>query len=664
MFNTLNNFSRKSDRYGDVHFISFLGATLARLAYFDDNKFLNQYTAIMGPVIYEQLLADIDSVDANNLRELLNDEKIFNLNNKENRQKGGLNLWGPRKKVVQPVNDPNQQVVGGPHLLDIAHDRTDLKKDQEIAKMGPPSILKSVSGPEKTSEHPLMPQKEKSILPQAYPIPSAEKISLADSIVNLDGYTYDYNGKKYIDFIGLGMPQNINILNGEIKGRPDYPVPGTPPRAGTVKYISIGWSNYGEIYVVADKRMPHTLFLLFRGTYSAKTAALYSKPTSIVPLTVCKDKNGNPEAFLYGIFKPSSEMIHTIVEAMRYLSTTFLNATKEKPVKIFTAGHSLGGGTCSNFAYLWMGIKKTAPYNGPEYSMLADNIVCISLGAPRVMSSSVAKKFCKFVAEGKILFLRITTRGDPVPALPPKTGFQHPCSEDEKMRKVVSEDCNSLLIMRPTPNVNYKGDLDCQNYKTRAYIPNMASHTIYLDILHTNAVNIPKFFKGIGISQEVSRGPNGSTVCRLVMGENTQPNEYKYQAVFFDVNKAREKPTNIDAAQEIELTKIGPQQGGRHRLAGGIGGPVAEDRRMTFAAFNVLMNKMVPLSGNFCPQKPPQPEAMVNPFNAQIMPDLSCPGAVVTGGRNKIDSYKKKLTRNITRKRSSSRKRNTRRARR
>ncbi len=595
MFNTFSNFSRKSDKYGDVHFISFLGATLARLAYFDDNKFLNQYTSIMGPVIHPQILTAINSVNSNNLGELLDDEKIFGLVPNASIKKGGDGNLSATKQT-----DSFMEV--------------------------------------KTGMNPLAGE----------PKPKVSS--------NFGGYTYDYNGKKYIDFIALGMPQNINILNREVNGKVNYPIPGTPATPGSIKYISIGWSNYGEVYVVADKRMPQTLFLLFRGTYSAKTAALYSKPTSIVPLTVCKDKNGNPESFLYGIFKPSSEMIHTIVEAMRYLSTTFLNATKEKPVKIFTAGHSLGGGTCSNFAYLWMGIKKTAPYNGPEYSMLADNIVCISLGAPRVMSSSVAKKFCKFVAEGKILFLRITTRGDPVPALPPKTGFQHPCSEDEKMRKVVSEDCNSLLIMRPTPNVNYKGDLDCQNYKTRAYIPNMASHTIYLDILYANAVNIPKFFKGIGISQEVSRGPNGSTVCRLVMGENTQPNEYKYQAVFFDVNKAREKPTNIDAAQEIELTKIGPQQGGRRRLAGGIGGPVAEDRRMTFAAFNVLMNKMVPLSGNFCPQKPPQPEAMVNPFNAQIMPDLSCPGAVVTGGR-------KKRTRHITRKRAVSRKRNTRRAR-
>lgn len=581
MFNTFSNLSRKSDKYGDVHFISFLGATLARLAYFDDNKFLTQYTSIIGPVIQPQILSGIDGVDSNNLRELLDDEKIFGLVNKQNAS-------------IKTGGDINQSVST-------------------------------------TATKPL---------------------------TNYDGYTYDFNGKKYIDFIGLGMPQNINILNREVNGTLNYPIPGTPASPGTVKYISIGWSNYGEIYVVADKRMPQTLFLLFRGTYSAKTAALYSKPTSIVPLTVCKDKNGNPESFLYGIFKPSSEMIHTIVEAMRHLSTTFLNATKEKPVKIFTAGHSLGGGMCTNFSYLWMGIKKTAPYNSSEYSMLADNIVCISLGAPRCMSSSVAKKFCKLVAEEKILFLRITTRGDPVPALPPKTGFQHPCSEDEKMRKVVSEDCNSQLIMRPTPNVNYKGDLDCQNYKTRAYIPNMASHTIYLDILHANAVDIPKFFKGMGISQEVSRGPNGSTLCRLIMGENItnpQTKDYTYKAVFFDVNKSREKPSNIDAAQEIELAKPAPQQGGR-RFVGGIGGPVAEDRRMTFAAFNVLMSKMVPLSGNFCPQKPPQPEAMVNPFNAQIMPDLSCPGAVVTGGR-------KKRTRHINRKRTSSRKRNTRRTR-
>ena len=40
MFNTISNLSRTADKYGDIHFISFLGATLSRLAYQDDNKFL------------------------------------------------------------------------------------------------------------------------------------------------------------------------------------------------------------------------------------------------------------------------------------------------------------------------------------------------------------------------------------------------------------------------------------------------------------------------------------------------------------------------------------------------------------------------------------------------------------------------------------------------
>ena len=336
MFNTISNLSRKTDKYGDIHFISFLGSTLARLAYMDDNKFLTNYSQIIGPVIQPKILQGINNVDSNNLGALLDDQKIFGLD----------------------------------------------KSPNDI----------------------------------------------------FSNYEYQYKGKNFIDFIKLNMPQNINIINGDIAGNIMYPIPGQQTPLDTVKYISIGWSNYGEIYVVADKRMPTTLFLIFRGTYSAKTASLYSKPTSVVPLTVCKDSRGEPEKFLYGIFKPTTEMIHTIIEAMRYLATDFLGATNPNSVKIFTTGHSLGGAMCSNFAYLWMGIKKTPPYNSAPYNVLADNIVCVSLGAPRCMGSSVAKKFCNFAAEKKILYLRITTNGDPVPALPPKMGFQHPCSEDPKMR--------------------------------------------------------------------------------------------------------------------------------------------------------------------------------------------------------------------------------------
>jgi hypothetical protein len=566
--------------------VSFLGATLARLAYFNDNKFLRLYNSIMGPVIQPRILQGLNSVDSTNLAAVLDDQTIFGLNDDVN------------------------------------------------------NVFKN--------------------------------------------YEYEYKGKNYIDFIKLNMPQNINIINGDLKGELVFPVPGQETPIDTVKYISIGWSNYGEIYVVADKRMPNTIFLLFRGTYSAKTASLYSKPTSVVPLTVCKDSKGISEQFLYGIFKPTSEMIHTIIEAMRYLATDFLGATQPNSVKIFTTGHSLGGAMCTNFAYLWMGVKKTPPYNSAPYNVLADNIICISLGAPRCMSSSVSKKFCNFALQKKILFLRITTRGDPVPALPPKTGFQHPCSDDSKMRMEVSEDCNTQLTMRPLPNVNYNGNLDCKNYKTRIFAPNPLSHTIYLDILYTKAVDIPKFFKGIGIAQEVLRSVNKSTVCRLVMGQNEN-----YKVIFFDVNKAREMPNSIDEAQETELSRIDPNATNQLQVAtgGGIfdfitgktsrtntsntsntpivqkqkssltmptmkipkfGGPVAEDRRMTKEAFNTLIQQMVPLEGNLCPQK----GEMSNPFNNQIMPDLSCPGSKFGGTRRhkyrgKTKKHKKRRTQKV-----------------
>ena len=75
---------------------------------------------------------------------------------------------------------------------------------------------------------------------------------------------------KEIDFIKLNMPQNVNIINADIPGNVTYLVPGEQTPSNTVKYISIGWSNYGEIYVVADKRMPTTLFLIFRGFTSLR----------------------------------------------------------------------------------------------------------------------------------------------------------------------------------------------------------------------------------------------------------------------------------------------------------------------------------------------------------------------------------------------------------
>jgi hypothetical protein len=548
MFNSISNLSRKSNKYGDVHFLSFYSSILSRLSYFNDNKFLQNYSAIFGPIINDHILTSIDSVSPDNLDNLLDDQTLFGLTK------------------------------------------------------GPEDIFKD--------------------------------------------YEYQYQGKNYLDFVKLTMPQNINIINGEVKGTiTPVPVPGQPPLADSVQYISLGWSNYGEVYIVADKRMPHSIFVIFRGTYSAKTASLYSKPTSIVPLSACKN-SGNSDSFLYGIFKTNLELLHTTIEAMSYLATNFLGATQPNSIKIFTTGHSLGGAMCTNFAYLWMGIKETAPYNTAPYNVLSNNIVCISLGAPRSMSSSASTQFCNYVQQKKILFLRITSRGDPVPGLPPKTGFQHPCSLDKKMRSVISEDCNALLTMRPKPNVNYNGDLDCLNYKARAYVPNALSHTIYLDILFLNAVDILNFIKGVGVSKEVLRTQTGSTVCRVILGSRNN-----YKAAFFDVNNARETPTNIDAQEEKTLEQPSNVDLNEMATEGGapikIGGSIAEDIRMTQEAFQSLVQGMTLLTiGNLAPQS----GTMINPFTNKIMPNLSCP--VKKGGKNtkKVKKTNKKTNRKINKK--------------
>ena len=628
--NIYKNYQRQKEPFGDVHFISFLSATLSRISYQNDNDFLKSYTSIMGPVINREILDCINKVPSTNLEELLDDEKIFGLKKPDNKFKDN---------------------------------------------------------------------------------------------------TYKYKEKLYIDFIKLNMPQNINIINKELKGNIEYKIQGSRPANEQVKYISIGWSNYGEVYIVADKRMSNTIFLLFRGTYSSKTAGLYSKPTSITPLSPCVV---NEQKFLYGIYKPTIEMIHTIIETMRYLATNFLEATTPDSVKIFTTGHSLGGAMCTIFAYLWMSIQNTAPYNGQPYNVLAKNIICVSLGAPRVMNASVAKHFCDFVAKKKILFLRITTRGDPVPGLPKKFGgYQHPCSENEEMRKQISEDCNEMLSVIDVRSgsgsggvarVKYDKDLDCTNEKTRPYFPNALSHTIYLYIKYTSAVDIINFIAGVFIAKEVTRGQGGTTFCRIVMGSNieteveltarpahtytlaptstptpTPAHTYTHAAkinplgtsktgffvIFVSVQKARPEgsPIGIDAEMESQMAKeVGEKVEGDgeiegDRLAGSagggifgniaskvkgvaskvkIGGEVAQDVKMTFNAYNKLIQAMKPLEGDLCPQLGED----INPFTQEMAPKLGCEALQKGGRRQRTRRYKKCSTnKRNTRKRNKRNKR-------
>lgn len=603
-----STYTRKAEKYGSLHFISFLSATLSRLAYFDDNNFLKNYNSIMGPVISEKYLTAINSVPSTELDKLLNDGTLFNLT--------------PTSNDAITYND---------------------KLFLDFIKLNMPQRINQING-------------ENSNI-----INNINKS--ANSVVNKLNKSSINSASKLTQQNQIELTQLPS--NNTIKQQQQQ-----------VKYISIGWSNYGEIFVVADKKMPNTLFLIFRGTYSAKTASIYSKPSSIMPLSGCKE---NPnEKYLYGIFKVTTEMIHTIIEAMRYLANNFLKANAQNSVKIFTTGHSLGGAMCTIFAYLWMKIRKTSPYNMSPYNVLAENIICISLGSPRCMNSYVAKNFCDYVKSKNILYLRITTNGDPVPMMPLSVAsYVHPCSNDAVMRKEISEACVAPINKDADMNVNYNLNLDCLNYKGRAYVPNPLAHSFYLDIRYLNALNLKKFAAGVlnvtGNTKEVQRFNGKNTVCRLISGCDDT-----YQAVFFVVDNARMKQNNgggiftksfkkatnfinktplntqnLKTFKNMAASKITSTMNKTQKTIGIKMTEVIEDTKMNKNAFDKLMkqsyNILVPgppqqsfgpansvenmRKGdnsstsivNLCPMSPPNEESFVNPFEG-IMPNpnLSC----------------------------------------
>lgn len=494
------------DLYGNVHFISFFSAVLSRLAYFNDTNFLAQYNKIIGPVIPNSILKDMNAIST--ISDILDDESMFRLQDNTNR----------------------------------------------------------------------------------YPV-------------------YRFEGKRYIAF--NDMAKKINEINGEVEE------PYTPSEQerrlqssyGNTAYISIATSNYGEIYVVADKRMPNCIWVVFRGTYSAKTAGAYSKPHSLVPIYV-GNSEGKRESYLYGIFKLLTDSIHTIVEACRFLTMHHLKAKQPGSVKVFTTGHSLGGALCTLFAYVWMRVKKTAPYSTDAmYQVMTDQIGCVSLGAPRAINNDISELFCRYVKEGNITFLRVTTRRDPVPAMPFKTTyFSHPCSDStsvsEGLREKVSEDCWGLYksdyLSTKKPRVDYKGDLECSNKKSGSYLSNPLRHTIYLNILYRNAVDIQTFLTSAFTTAEVQRTPDDDTECRVVLYRDLD-NVKKYKCAFFDVSKARQ-PTPM-----MKDDTSNPKN-------------IKEDVRMTPIAFDWLIERATEFT---ITDKLPMQGPVLNPFTQDgIMPKV------------------------------------------
>jgi hypothetical protein len=326
------------------------------------------------------------------------------------------------------------------------------------------------------------------------------------------------------------MKRIAKEVNGMIEG----PLPPCFGKMDTthVDYISIANYNYGETYVVADDRFG-CMYVIFRGTYSPKTAASYTKLSSITPT-----KLSNGDGFVFGIYKIMMEVAHCIVEAIFDLKQ---RRFKDRPVSIITCGHSLGGAMATIFSYVW----KLISAKGGRFEVFPE-IGCVSIGAPRTLNIAASDRYCQFAEQGKIVFKRIANIGDPVPALPvSKFGFQHPCSTNKTVRQKIYQECRSnakgsypFLSISDNP-------LTCSSTGAQNK-PTPAAHMLYLNISFVKALNPAQFLSGLGPASIEVKNPQ----ARIVFFSGTA------REVFFTMEDVRtlERSSGYDVREDDRVT--------------------------------------------------------------------------------------------------------------
>ena len=526
--NTNPKSSEYTSEYGTVQFISFWSTIYSRLAYFDDHQFLLYYTSIFGPIIPVSIMTQI-----------------------------------------------NEQVKKSPNGI--------CNIDNDAEMLG----LKEGQDYQYTTSN--------------------------GTTQDLKVYK-DIDGKLHVGF--LPFAQEINRAIGEERASDGtdncqfefkYAVPNEQ-----LVFASIATSNYGEIYVVGDKRMPNIVNVVFRGTYSSKSASSYTSPLSILPAFIGWASN-TPEKYLFGIFKLISDIVHTLSETIIYVGNQINPTAGQGEMNILTTGHSLGGGLSTIFAYLWVAHITLQPeFIKNSAGKFNSNIACISIGSPRVMDKELSALFCCLTSNnklnhkcasnstiqhtisnekitGRILYYRVTSYNDPVPALPNHSTFVHPCSSSEKsssaetnelnadLRKQVTTDCfvqisnsvsnrcrmksganglanyKSKLAITP----NYKLQLACVNTKEGrkknklgiTESPKLANlmgyHTMYLGIIFINALSLSSFMSSMVTEKEIKRN-NKDTVCRLTIYPTYNHDYSKAGVIFFNLANTRGEIVQID----------------------------------------------------------------------------------------------------------------------
>lgn len=421
------------------------------------------------------------------------------------------------------------------------------------------------------------------------------------------------------EFGGTGLQflpwaQRVNQVNGEERLIPtesncDVEVRLTNPDSNLV-FVSIATSNYGEVYVTGDKRMPNLVVITFRGTYSAKSAGAYSKPSSLTPIwsaslyELAKELNGkNHETFIFGIYKILMEISHVLMDSIDYVAKQLNPTGGPGTTQLLTTGHSLGNALSTIFAYVYVVHISSLPKHKDLYPQLNENIACIGLGGPRVFGADLANIFCCLTTTpqgekedselcnkilnglkehqrrvgadqndvvGRITYLRITSYNDPVPALPSSkvSNFVHPCSDTIETgilrRKDTNEDClvqisNSFSSrcrgIRLAMTYDYKLPLNCVDSKEDRANSKSKSPILFPNLMgyHTQYLGI-SFIGGLSLTQligfEIGRVEKpverGNTVCRLIFYPAINDDIKTASVAFYDLVPKRSHGLGLD----------------------------------------------------------------------------------------------------------------------